>query len=161
MYRTWTHNFLSTRWNGRLTWHPARRAVNSKQNCCIVSCSKQLCCWTSTLLLYRVHDMRILFYVLLQHIIWIRMIKHGENATYNTRQRTQKWGIRWVHPLACTTAVQSVADALMNFNRVKENQNHRTVVLKWLSWRQRVQLGATIYSNQVPTSRIMKIVIAK
>ena len=88
--------FLSTRWNGRLAWHPARRAANSKQHCCIVSCSKQLC-WTLTLLLYRVHHnvMRILFYVLLQHSVWIRMISMAKMlpGTYNTRQRTQKY--RW------------------------------------------------------------------
>ena len=88
--------FLSTRWIGRLTWHAARRAVNSKQHCRIVSCSKQLCCWTLILLLYRVHAMRIPFWFYVPYystvFIWIRMmmIKHGENATYNTRQRRGK-----------------------------------------------------------------------
>ena len=39
--------------------------------------------------------MRILFYVLLQHSVWIRMISMAKMlpGTYNTRQRTQKY--RW------------------------------------------------------------------
>ena len=58
--------------------------------------------------------------------------KHGENATYHTRQRMQKWGILWVHSLACTTAVQSRVDALMNFNRWFARDN--ITVLKWTAF---------------------------
>ena len=91
--------FLSIRWNRRLTWHSARRAVNSKQHCCIVSCSKQLCCWTITLLLYRVHDMRTLFLRTLQHSILIRMMNMAKMMHIipgNARKKEEYFGsTRW------------------------------------------------------------------
>ena len=73
-YRTWTHKVFEHTLE-RTIDHPARRAVNSKQHCCsIVSCSKQLCCWTLILMLYRVHDTRtytiLILRTILQHSIY-------------------------------------------------------------------------------------------